>query len=113
MAGYNERKLMILELVAAGYTTSKEIANVCGISHSCASCSLARYWSQGLLTRSTAELYNEKIYSIPGRGLERLDLLRANVLERMEDERLTEFLANIKRCKVIKVDGITRTIVET
>jgi predicted transcriptional regulator len=104
---------MILELIATGPTTSKEIAYVCGISHSCASSSLARYWRQGLLTRSTAEWYNEKIYSITGRGFERLHFLRAKVFEEIEDERLDEFLANIKRCRIIRYDGATRTKVET
>ena len=107
MVGYNERKLMILELVEAGFTTSSEIADECGISHSCASSLLSRYWSFGLLSRYTGELYNEKIYDITERGSERLDFLRDTVYERMEDERLTEFLANIKRCRILKQSTVT------
>lgn len=56
----------------------------------------------GLLSRYTGELYNEKIYDITGRGSERLDFLRVTVLERMEKERLTNFLAKIQRCRVVK-----------
>ena len=58
--------------------------------------------------RYTGELYNEKIYDITERGFERLDFLRDTVYERMEDERLTEFLANIKRCRVLRQDGKVR-----
>jgi DNA-binding PadR family transcriptional regulator len=74
---------------------------------------MARYWDQGLLSRSTGDLYNEKYYYITERGFERLDFLRVKVLEKMEDERLTEFLANIERCRVTKYDSATRTKVET
>ncbi|MHA2164106.1 MAG: hypothetical protein ACXABF_16950 [Candidatus Thorarchaeota archaeon] len=54
----------------------------------------------GLLSRYTADLYNEKIYDITERGSERLDYLRDSVLERMEMDRMNEFPANIKRCRV-------------
>lgn len=101
-AKYNERKLEILELVEAGYTTSREIADSCGISHSCAATHLGRYWRMGLLSRYTADLNNEKIYDITKRGNERLDYLRESVLERMERVRMNEFLAKIKLCRVAK-----------
>ena len=109
MAGYNERKHEILELIEAGYTTSNEIAEACGISHSCASTLLGRYWKFGLLSRYTGELYNEKIYEMTERGYERLSYLRETILERMEEERITNFLANIRRCRVIKQVRATST----
>jgi DNA-binding PadR family transcriptional regulator len=109
LAGYNERKHEILELIEVGYETSKEIAEACGISHSCASTLLSRYWKFGLLRRYTGELYNEKIYEITERGYERLNYLRETILERMEKERITNFLANIKRCRVIKQIRKTNT----
>jgi DNA-binding PadR family transcriptional regulator len=56
----------------------------------------------GLLSRYTADLYNEKIYDITERGSERLHYLRDSVLERMEIDRMNEFLAKIKRCKIEK-----------
>ena len=102
MAGYNEHKHEILELIDAGYETSYEIAEACGISHSCASTLLSRYWKFGLLSRYTGELYNEKIYEMTERGYERLSYLRETIRERMEEKRITDFLANIKRCRVIK-----------
>ena len=105
MAGYNERKLEILELVEAGFNTSTEIVEACGISHSCAASHLLRYWKMGLLSRSTAELFNEKIYDISVRGLERLDYLRDTVLERMETDEMDDFLSKIKRCKIIRQSG--------
>ena len=49
-----------------------------------------------------------KIYDITVRGSERLDFLRDTVYERMEDERLSELLANIKRCRVLRQDGKVR-----
>jgi DNA-binding PadR family transcriptional regulator len=109
LAGYNERKHEILELIEAGYETSNEIADACGVSHSCASTLLGRYWKFGLLSRYTGELYNEKIYEITDRGYERLNYLRETILERIEEERITDFLANIKRCRILKQDRATRT----
>ncbi len=54
------------------------------------------------MSRYTGELYNEKIYDITERGSERLNYLRKTIQERMERERMIEFLAKIQRCRVVK-----------
>jgi DNA-binding MarR family transcriptional regulator len=102
VVGYNKRKYEILELVEIGYETSSEIAEACGISQTCASTLLKRYWDWGLLNRYTGHLNNEKIYSLTDRGLERLNYLRETVYERMDEEEISHFLSNIKRCRVNK-----------
>jgi len=79
MAKYNERKLEILELLEAGFETSREIADACGISQSCASALLSRYWRFGLLHRYTAPLNNEKIYTISESGSNRTLWLREHL----------------------------------
>ena len=100
MAGFNERKHEILELVEIGYKTSSEIAEACDISQTCASTLLKRYHDWGLLSRYTGDLNNEKIYSLTDRGLERLNYLRESVYERMDEDEMAHFLSNIKRCRV-------------
>lgn len=76
-AGYNERKLVILGLLEAGFETSDEIADACGISQSGAASLLLRYWRQGLLHRYTGPRDNVKVYSVREKGEERLEWLRA------------------------------------
>jgi hypothetical protein len=83
VVGYNKRKHEILELVKIGYETSSEIAEACGISQTCASTLLKRYWDWGLLNRYTGHA-------------------RATVYERMDEEEISYFLSNIKRCRVNK-----------
>lgn len=75
-ARFNERKLEILELVEAGFEASSEVADACGITQSCASSLMGRYWRQGLLHRYTASYDNLKVYSLSEKGLERIDWLR-------------------------------------
>jgi len=99
-SGFNERKLEILELVEAGFSTSSDIADACGISQSCAATLLARYWRFGLLNRYTASMYNRKEYNITERGLERIHYLRETVFRDWSDDAVERFLANIKRCKI-------------
>ena len=74
-AGFNERKLEILILVNDGLQTSREVADTCGISLSCASALLSRYWRQSLLRRYTDTRFNQKIYSLSDKGLKRINLL--------------------------------------
>ena len=102
-AGYNERKLEILELVEAGFETSDVIADACGISLSCASSLLYRYWRWGLLSRYTASLFNQKVYSISDKGEERLDWLRSELDDddgEYGESRISELLADIERRRV-------------
>ena len=71
-AGFNERKLEILMLVKDGLQTSREVADTCGISLSCASALLSRYWRQSLLRRYTDTQFNLKIYSLSARAWSQL-----------------------------------------
>jgi len=99
-SGFNERKLEILELVEAGFSTSSDIADACGISQSCAATLLARYWRFGLLNRYTASRFNRKEYTITGRGFERIHYLRETVFKNWSDDKVDKFLGNIERCKI-------------
>jgi hypothetical protein len=99
-SGFNERKLEILELVEAGFSTSSDIADACGISQSCAATLMARYWSFGLLNRYTASRYNWKEYSITLKGVERIFYLRETVFEDWGDDEVNRFFRNIERCRI-------------
>ena len=74
-ARFNEQKLEILLEVLNGEETASGVAESIGITHCNASTSLARYWKQGLLNRQTAPMYNEKIYTITAKGIDRMNWL--------------------------------------
>ena len=77
-SGYNELKLEILEEAENWEeVTAGVMANALGRTHSSVSMAMLRYHRQGLLSRYTINLCNEKVYSLTYRGLERLEWLRA------------------------------------
>jgi DNA-binding MarR family transcriptional regulator len=118
MSRKNRAKYETLNYIEyAGFASSFEIAEYRGVTHGCQSTLLRRYWKHKLLYRASGE-GKEKIYTLSPRGRERLDWLKEQfefdndcdtiVLSEVKrckvhrDESLSDFLKNVKRCRIIR-----------
>ena len=75
-AGYNETKLLVLDLISMGSATAREVADYLDITHAGAASYLLKLHLQGLLGRGKESGSQERLYHLTDKGMDRLDWLR-------------------------------------
>ena len=76
MRGYNETKLLVLDLISMGSATAWEVADYLDITHAGAASYLLKLHLQGLLGRGKESGSQERLYYLSNKGMDRLDWLR-------------------------------------
>lgn len=76
MRGYNETKILVLDLLATGPATSIDVAGSLGITHAGAASYMKKLHDQGLLGRQKLRPGSqERVYYLSAKGTDRLDWL--------------------------------------
>ena len=91
MAGWNMRKLQILEYAdEVGEVSSFDVAEALNLEIHNARTLLLKYHRQGLLSRYTVDAYGTRLYEITGKGVERIGWIRSRMEEASEARDLEE-----------------------